>query len=158
MQYYVDLVKHFIIANSRHGTHSPFVYGLADQVIYKKANLGSVAVSFPSSFSWRYRKLLGAMLSHMGVNTLTTLYSEQPGAAIWIDPRHDPMANLFDLLEAGKIIIVHEPYRSKQLWNQWNADPRVIVSIDLFHVGLLLQRDGQRKENFLLRYPYWNDK
>lgn len=33
-QFIVDYLKHRITANSRHGTHSPFVYKLVDEVIY----------------------------------------------------------------------------------------------------------------------------
>lgn len=31
----IDFIKHRISANNRHGTHSPFVYKLADEVIYE---------------------------------------------------------------------------------------------------------------------------
>ncbi|WP_129718329.1 O-methyltransferase [Pedobacter sp. SYP-B3415] len=33
-QFFVDYLKHRLTAKSRHGTHSPFVYKLADEVIY----------------------------------------------------------------------------------------------------------------------------
>lgn len=33
-QFFVDYIKHRLTAKSRHGTHSPFVYKLTDEVIY----------------------------------------------------------------------------------------------------------------------------
>ncbi len=34
MSFFIDYLKHYITAKTRHGTHSPFVYKLIDQVIY----------------------------------------------------------------------------------------------------------------------------
>src|SRR5690606_3191570 len=34
MRYYFDYIYHFLVSNSRHGTHSPFVYALTEKVIY----------------------------------------------------------------------------------------------------------------------------
>ncbi len=34
LRFTFDYLRHFISSNSRHGTHSPFVYQLADEVIY----------------------------------------------------------------------------------------------------------------------------
>ncbi|KGE15440.1 hypothetical protein [Sphingobacterium deserti] len=158
MRYYFDLVKHFIVANSRHGTHSPFVYALADQVIYNKTHFWSTEVSFPPSFFWRYRQLLSAVLSYLDVNELTLPESSQKSAAVWVDLATVSSAELFQLLQNGKILIVHEPYKCRSRWKELIADSRVIVSVDLFHFGIVMRREGQRKENFRLRYPYRNDK
>ena len=159
MQYYFDLIKHFIVSHSRHGTHSPFVYAMADQVIYSKTHFWSAEVSFPTSFRFRYRELLAAVLSYLGIRELTLTESWQQGGAVWTDLETISSPELFEFLQNGTVLIVHEPYKDSKLrWNELIADPRVIVSVDLFHFGILMRREGQRKENFRLRYPYGNDK
>lgn len=34
IRYWLNYTKHFLVSNGRHGTHSPFVYRLVDEVIY----------------------------------------------------------------------------------------------------------------------------
>ena len=36
MQFYLKYLRHYLISHSRHGTHSPFVYKLVDEVLYRK--------------------------------------------------------------------------------------------------------------------------
>jgi len=38
LSFYFDYIKHRLTAKTRHGTHSPFVYQLADEVIYDKSD------------------------------------------------------------------------------------------------------------------------
>ncbi len=155
MWYYWALVKHFLKANSRHGTHSPFVYRLAEEVIYAKKPPVEPEVIFPSDFPWRYRSLLAALLSSIELKELQVFEADKQADVVWVDLNQVSSEMLLSLLEQGAVIIVHEPHKAKRLWHNMIADRRVVVSIDLFHFGILMQREGQRKEDFVLRYPYW---
>ncbi|GHE23609.1 hypothetical protein [Sphingobacterium griseoflavum] len=155
MGYYWALIKHFITANSRHGTHSPFVYRLAEQVVYAKKTSGVAAVAMPRHFPWGYRLLLQQILPFCGVSGLGTLHEGEDSAAIWVDLDDVSAERILHLVERGKILIVHEPHKREAIWDTLTANELVVVSIDLFHFGMLMHRDGQRKDHFILRYPYW---
>lgn len=157
MRYYWDLVKHFFLANSRHGTHSPFVYKLADTIIYRAAQVDGPEVLFPPHFSVRYLVLLQDILGSMEIRELRRIADARPGGAGWTDLNGISVSAVKALVETGVLVVIHEPYRTRETSAQWNAlirNQAVTVSIDLFHFGLLLHREEQRKENFVLRYPY----
>jgi hypothetical protein len=45
-------------------------------------------------------------------------------------------------------------YWSKEMeiaWNKIKADERINVSIDLFRMGIVCKRPGQRKEDFVVK-------
>ncbi|ULT27349.1 hypothetical protein KUH03_11725 [Sphingobacterium sp. E70] len=43
MNYHLKYWRHYFISHSRHGTHSPFVYKLVDEVIYQKDDRDTVS-------------------------------------------------------------------------------------------------------------------
>jgi len=54
----------------------------------------------------------------------------------------------------NSIIVVPNPHATPALETTWEAlkkDPNVTVTIDTFHLGLLLFRHGQAKQNFTIR-------
>src|SRR5690606_16115486 len=40
LRFHFEYVRHFLMSHSRHGTHSPFVYRLVDEVIYAAVSEG----------------------------------------------------------------------------------------------------------------------
>lgn len=153
MRYLLSYIYHFFISNSRHGTHSPFVYSLAEKVIYNPVYKSRQHVDYPEGFSPKYWNLLNKILSYWEVPNLNTDLKDSIAKAYWIEGPEHNFPELLNLVEQGKILIVHQPYQKaqKRLWKNLIADERVIVSINLFHFGIVLKRDGQRKEDFLLR-------
>lgn len=77
---------------------------------------------------------------------------QNPDAQSYLVNGEEDSEVILPLIDAGKIIVFHEPYKQKRQWKKLIADQRVTVSINLFHFGILLKRDGQRKQDFLLRY------
>ncbi len=125
-------------ANSRHGTHSPFVYTLADELIYNK-NI-SRSVSLIDDIQRYYMQQLHKQKQDFLVISLK-------------DRSVDEIAVLQD---DYFMIFLQDVHRgeTESRWTAMQTDPRFIVLIDLFEFGVLCKRTEQPKETFKLRYPY----
>lgn len=58
-------------------------------------------------------------------------------------------------VHAGTLLVFNDIYKSrgmKEAWGMIKAHPSVIVTIDLFWMGLVYFRKGQAKEDFLIRF------
>lgn len=151
MRYLFNYIYHFLISNSRHGTHSPFVYALAEKVIYNPTFKSKHHVDFPEGFKVKYYSKLKNILSFWGIEKFTDDLKENNSEAYWVKTIQDE-EELISLIDSGKILIIHEPYKQIKKWKTLISNKEVTVSINLFHFGIILKREGQRKEDFLLRY------
>lgn len=150
MQYLWRLFFHFFSSNSRHGTHSPFVYRMADEVIY---------VQTKNTFTGDRRQVLLLDLAAYFEVEYSLSCCEQGMDKAWIvDETVSDIEQLAALLMQFKYLVIPDIYkyeRRKKLWDSIGRDSRFIVCIDLFHYGLVFYRKEQNKEFFKLRFPYW---
>lgn len=158
MWFCVNYIWHFLSSHSRHGTHSPFVYDLADKAIYS-ANIAQ-SINGEEKIGPSYKNTLLRILNHLGVRSIANLRdSGAVYAEALILPAHAISQDKIEqYLHEGKLIVIEGIYRDKLSKKNWKAVttlPVVTVAIDLLHFGLLIQREGQVKENFKLRYPFW---
>lgn len=173
--YRVQQANHWLTANSRHGTHSPFVYRLVDELFYVEPHdqdrqiwgkhwtdlsileqkkmflLLRLLQDFPYAhaeiFSSKPNERLAILLSHYQ-------QAEALGTCCYSNDAQLLLTSLSNRKESD-FIIVDEPYRNSQQLASWRAavaHQNVVVAIDLFHLGLLFFRKGQRKENFKIRF------
>lgn len=138
MFYLLKKLAHYLTANSRHGTHSPFVYTLADELIYNK-NI-SRSVSLIDDIQWYYMQQLHKQKEDFLVLSLKDISVDEIAA----------------LQEDYFMIFLKDVHRgeAENLWAAMQADQRFIVLIDFFEFGVLCKRTEQPKETFKLRYPY----
>jgi len=159
IRYFWSFLAHVLTSNSRHGTHSPFVYALADKAVYRRSRVGSSKETVvPDGFAPHYLPLLRDVLAHLSMDELADFGSDAEAPALLADLGEVSIGAIIEAVSAGKIVIVHEPFgtrSTKRLWQKLIREKTVTVSVNLFHFGLLLRRDGQRKEDFSLRYPFW---
>ena len=151
MRFLYKKIHHFLSANSRHGTHSPFVYKLADELIYNKVSTSNPPASKPirliSEIAAFYQKELSYTKEERGQDKILVIEKAQLSAE-HID---QDITDYF-------MIILKDPYANKKVEGHWKLlqdNPRITIAIDLFYFGILMNRKEQPKENFKLRFPYW---
>ncbi len=154
--YYLDYLKHSLTANSRHGTHSPFVYRLVDEVVYRKREPGEQGDKASRLIERLIKWFRPQQVVYIGA-------AEVPdGPLDFIIVRrddteriNDSLNQLWPQLHVDSVLVVEGIYRNaglKRLWQSIQAKPRVTVTVDLFHVGLVFFHLGQAKEHFQIRY------
>lgn len=137
MFYFLRKINHYLTANSRHGTHSPFVYALADRLIYNKKLKRSNSLIQDII---NYYNAKGVDSKSFLVTDFTSHTAEQ-----------------LSLLQESYFMIFVKNIHNKtnqQSWLRMQKDDKFIVLIDLFEFGIICKRKEQPKENFKLRYPY----
>jgi len=148
MGYYFDLVWHFLSSNSRHGTHSPFVYKLATDVIYHKGEVSNQG---------RSEEVLKLEVALFLISEMSTIQTSN-FAIKDLDISKFTVDEILHVINKDKVVILTGVYKDKQSKNKWSAlkaDQNVVVTVDLFHFAVLIVRKEQPKENFKLRFPYF---
>lgn len=147
---FYDHICHWLLSHSRHGTHSPFVYRLVDEVVYNDQ----------SSAPQRIRGIRPARVNALINRILEFWLKDEVDIREYILIKSD--ADYLDKFNEtlpkahpGTLLIFEGIYQNKQHKTNWKliiANEEVRVSIDLFYIGLVFFRQGQAKEHFKIRY------
>ena len=155
LRFYLDYVHHFLASHSRHGTHSPFVYRLVDEVIYARQKNEEPR----NKVARLIERLIERFTPHTIYRMGNPLPSQPLDFVITRDADGDTLATqlrqLWPQLHPDSLVVVNDIYRTrkmKRLWRTVQERPDVTVTIDLFHVGLVFFRTGQAKEDFRIRF------
>lgn len=151
-------------AKGRHGTHSPFAYWLADQVVGQKPVIKQQL--FTSITCVRTRNFLNKLstaIPHFQI--LITDESErqlsimrggqEPCIYIQSSAQLKQLVDQinFETLHPDSIFVIYEPRRRKQKSN-WQAlieNQQFHFTADCFYFGLLSPKPGQAKQHFHLK-------
>ncbi|GGC24426.1 hypothetical protein GCM10011386_15480 [Parapedobacter defluvii] len=154
-RFYVDYILHFLTSHSRHGTHSPFVYKLVDEVIYaprrSQEPLGKV------------ERLIARLIARFTPDTVYRIGEPLPTYPLDlvivngndVDRLTSQLRQLWSQLHTGSVLVLIGIYRGKQMrkfWRTLQKRPDVTVTVDLFHLGMVFFHEGQAKEDFRIRF------
>src|SRR5690606_10442712 len=154
-RYYLDYIVHYLVSHSRHGTHSPFVYRLLEDVIY--------APKSEEEPVGKVERLIARIADRFGRNTvyrIGTPLPNQPLDVIVSDMLDGEalaacLQQLRPSIHKQTVLVISGIYRNgnmKRLWQDLQKRPDVTVTIDLFRLGLVFFHDGQAKEHFRIRF------
>lgn len=132
-------------ANTLHGTHSPFVYRLLEEVVYKKDALSLKNISLPEECS----------CSDKHVQLIKRLAFKYQECLLLSAENEAAIAQAINTISPKGLLVITGIRTDKKAELNWMAaqkNTKVIVTIDLFSVGLCFFHSGQVKENFTIRY------
>lgn len=178
IQSYLQFLWH---SKNEHGVHSPFVFLLLTQGLYnKKVRLAADALSNPNKSVSRKQQLLYKIIRYFEPKSILTIGATpseievitlgSPKASFDIDRTsyhsifihsdelatisNERMEQLLKTTENDSFWIlesIHANRVAEAFWSNLKSNPKVTVTIDTFHFGLVFFRKEQVEEHFILR-------
>jgi hypothetical protein len=178
IQSYLQFLWH---SKNEHGVHSPFVFLLLTQGLYnKKVRLAVDALSNPNKSVSRKQQLLYKIIRYFEPKSILTIGATpseievialgSPKARFEIDVTlyhcifihsdefttisNERMEQLLNTAENDSFWIlenIHANRDAEVFWSSLKSNPKVTVTIDTFHFGLVFFRKEQVQEHFILR-------
>ncbi|HBS53230.1 MAG TPA: hypothetical protein DD806_04430 [Flavobacterium sp.] len=178
IQSYLQFLWH---SKNEHGVHSPFVFLLLTQGLYtKKVRLAADALSNPNKSVSRKQQLLYKIIRYFEPKSILTIGATpseidvialgSPKAKFESDcdlyhcifihsDEFDSITNekLEQLLKTTEndsfwiLESIHANRVAEAFWSNLKSNPKVTVTIDTFHFGLVFFRKEQVEEHFILR-------
>ena len=154
-------------AKNLHGVHSPFAYELQEKVFALK-NASAIPEKL-QPYKWlqpHYFTLLHKLIEYYNYSSLICLTHDNeddpvaydlllmkdlnPGDWVRMFNKHIPyLKNNSGILVDG----IHKTKRHTTKWHRLCKHPKVLMSIDLYGVGLLFfRKEFKEKQHFVLKY------
>ena len=178
IQSYLQFLWH---SKNEHGVHSPFVFLLLTKGLYtKKVRLAADALSNPNKSVSRKQQLLYKIIRYFEPKSILTIGATpseievirlgSPKASFDIDSTsyhsifihsdelatitNERLEQLLKTTENDSFWIlenIHANRVAEAFWSNLKSNPKVTVTIDTFHFGLVFFRKEQVEEHFILR-------
>lgn len=161
-------LKFLLKSTNQHGVHSPFVYAYVTRGLYcGKKYRGPV-----------HRRILFRTIAYFGAGSIHIAEASDerlsvflktcfPGIAI--NPAERPRITCYNKplipgevsrflsetdFKGDHILVLEKIHRNKtaeKTWEMVKENGKVVVTIDLFYAGIVFFREGQAREDFIIR-------
>ena len=160
---FIEYLKYQWKAKGRHGTHSPFVYDLIDNVLLDKDYIRKEDVIQCPAVALKYENLICRIAVYYNYKDIVQL----PGAIqintadlLIINGQPNEWAALFNehihcLKNESAVIItgIHKTPAHSTAWKKIATHDNVRMSIDLYGIGLLFfKEEFKENQHFILKY------
>ena len=156
-----EYLKYKWKAKGRHGTHSPFVYALVEDVLLNsKQEASRTAPTFPKVDVY-YQKLLQRIARYYHYESVLSLPGDSTTGQLYdillIDAADTgQLAEYLNALQKDGMVLVtniHTTAARSAAWQAVCANEGVRMSIDLYGTGLLFfKQEFKEKQHFVLQH------
>jgi tRNA G18 (ribose-2'-O)-methylase SpoU len=155
----IAYIKFILKSSNQHGVHSPFVYDLITQGLYKKGNKTTVLNNYAElkKLSTKEQKVLSNIINYYKINKIYFDFKSL----------ENNLNNEFKLLyikelnqstflknDSNYFVVINKIHKNKNvgsIWRKLIRNKKATVTIDLFYFGLVFFRKEQVKEHFIIR-------
>lgn len=155
----ISYIKFILKSSNQHGVHSPFVYDLITQGLYKKGNKTTVLNNYAElkKLSTKEQKVLSNIINYYKINKIYFDFKSL----------ENNLNNEFKLLyikelnqstflknDSNYFVVINKIHKNKNvgsIWRKLIRNKKATVTIDLFYFGLVFFRKEQVKEHFIIR-------
>ena len=163
---FIEYLKYRWKAMGRHGTHSPFVYDLIEQVVLNKDVIDREYIVSCPKLALEYENLISRIAAHYKYLEIQRMPVEGDPVKQYADMlllgsakplQWVAMMNEYSyLLRNNSAVIavdIHSSPEHSKGWQQLCADPMVRMSIDLYGIGVLFfKKEFKATQHFVLKY------
>ena len=131
-----DYIVYLCKAKDQHSVHSPFVYHLLTNCIFKQTKQSSTA---------DYKKAIKHFLSLQNI----TFYEGTPNSKNLSEAYKNKLICCFFISD------IHREKAQNKVWEKIISDKNIQISIDCWSFGLIFTKKDQEKEHFILIKRPW---
>jgi hypothetical protein len=162
---FIEYLKYRWKAMGRHGTHSPFVYDIIENVLLNKGPIPRESIVSIREIGLKYENLVSRICAYFNYTNRILLPGENYGHAeadiiVVNGSKSKDWIGLFEsyvglLQNKGAFIItdIHKNLAYTAEWKKLCANRQVKMSVDVFGLGIMFFRSEFKiKQHFVLKY------